>query len=392
MTTKEEIIKREKNAEFSCYIKRPFVAERGEGHYLYDSEGKRYLDCVMGHGVAGLGHCHPKLVRAIEEQVKKLISCPEVFPLQLRVEFEELLLSIAPGERLKKGKVFLCNSGTESVEGAIKLARLNTKRKGFICTMNAFHGRSIGALSLTFNPKYREPFEPLLSTIKRVRFGDAQAVESAIDQETAGVIVEPIQGEGGVRVAPNGYLQALREICNRKGVLLIFDEVQTGFGRTGKMFACEHWGVSPDILCLAKTIAGGFPCGAIIARDGLDFAPLQHGSTFGGNPLACAAGLATIKTIKEEHLCENAFSVGSYFISRLNEVKSKVPIIREVRGMGLMIAIELKKPSRDYILKLMDHGVLALPAGDMVVRFLPPLSFTKEHVDEVIIALEKALQ
>ncbi len=392
MATSEEIINREKKAELSCYGKRPFVAERGEGAYLYDKEGKRYLDCVMGHGVGNLGHCHPKVVSAIQEQAQKLISCPEVFPLEVRVQFEELLLSIAPGEKLQHGKVFLCNSGTEAVEAAIKLARVATKRTGFICAMNAFHGRSTGAVSLTFNPKYREPFEPLIGPVKRVRYGDASALEAAIDENTAAVFLEPVQGEGGVRPAPDGYLQAVREICDKKGVLLVLDEIQTGFGRTGKMFACEHWGVAPDILCLAKTIAGGIPCGAIIAREGLDFAPMQHGTTFGGNPIACAAGIAVITAIQEEKMCENASEVGAYLISRLKEFETSKKLVREVRGKGLMLAIELKQPSKEYLLKLISNGVLALPAGDMVLRFLPPLTLTREQADELINALDKVLE
>jgi len=392
MATTEEIMAREKKAELSCYGKRPFVAERGEGAYLYDKEGKKYLDCVMGHGVGNLGHCHPKVVQAIEQQARTLISCPEVFPLEIRAQFEELLLSIAPGENLKKGKVFLCNSGTEAVEAAIKLARSATKKKGFICAMNAFHGRSTGAVSLTFNPKYREPFEPLIGPIKRVRYGDAALIEAAIDDSIAAVVLEPVQGEGGVRPAPDGYLQAVREICDRKGVLLIIDEIQTGFGRTGKMFACEHWSVSPDILCVAKSIAGGLPCGAMLAREGLDFAPMQHGTTFGGNPMVCAAGMAAISAIKDERMCENATEIGNYLVAKLKAFETSKKLVREVRGKGLMLAIELKQPSKEYLLKLISNGVLALPAGDMVLRFLPPLTLTKAQADELINALDKTLE
>src|SRR3989338_1756283 len=388
----QEIIEREKKAELSCYAKRPFVAERGEGAYLYDKEGKKYLDCVMGHGVGNLGHCHPKVVEAIQEQSKKLISCPEVFPLVVRAQFEELLLSIAPGERLRKGKVFLCNSGTEAVEAAIKLARVAAKRTGFVVAMNAFHGRSTGAVSLTFNQKYREPFEPLIGPIKRVRYVDAQAMENAIDDSIAAVFLEPVQGEGGVRPAPDGYLQQVRELCDRHNVLLIMDEIQTGFGRTGKMFACEHWGVSPDIICVAKSIAGGLPCGAMIAREGLDFSPMQHGSTFGGNPMVCAAGIAAISAIKDEKMCENAAEVGAYLLSRLKEFETSKKLVREARGKGLMLALELKQPSKEYLLRLISNGVLALPAGDMVLRFLPPLMLTKEQADGLISALDKVLE
>ncbi|MBM3228854.1 aspartate aminotransferase family protein [Candidatus Parvarchaeota archaeon] len=442
--TSDEIILGEKAAELSCYNKRPFVAQKGEGVYLYDKSGKRYIDCVMGHGVGVIGHCHPKVSNAIAQQAKTLVCCPEVFPNHQRMEFEQELLSVAPGEKLRSGKVFLCNSGTEAMEAALKLARAFTKKKGFVCAMNAFHGRTTGSLALTFNPKYREPFEPLIGPVKRVRFGDIASLEAAFAQATeqtnqasqpyqtrqkiltsqtdqesqaiqesqkyqtsshdiqinsniashdiAAVVLEPIQGEGGVRPPPAGYFKAVREICDKWGTLLIIDEIQTGFGRSGKMFAIEHFDCQADIVCMAKGIAGGVPCGAIIARQGIDFAPQQHGSTFGGNPLAASAGIASLAAIKDEKMCENAGTVGKYFLERLKEFETSKKLVREVRGKGLMVAIELKKPSKEYLSKLIGEGVLALPAGDMVLRFLPPLIITKEQVDEVVAALDRVLE
>jgi acetylornithine/succinyldiaminopimelate/putrescine aminotransferase len=289
-------------------------------------------------------------------------------------------------------KFFLCNSGAESIETALKLARISTKKTGFICAMNGFHGRTMGAVSLTFKLKYREPFAPLMEPVKRVRFGDASQIREAIDENTSAVVLECIQGEGGVRVSPPEYLKEVREICTEKDVLLILDEIQTGFGRTGKMFAFENFGIRPDILCMAKSMAGGLAMGATASRDDLIFPPLAHGSTFGGNPVACAGAVAAISAIEEEGMLSNATENGAYFLSRLKELAETKKQVREVRGMGLMLAVELKVPTKDALMGLFAKKVLVLPGGLQVLRFLPPLVINKEEIDIAINALNEVLE
>ncbi len=361
------------------YTKRPLVIVRGEGAKLWDVQGREYIDCVGGHGVVNVGHCHPRVVAAIKEQAERLITCPESFYNDRRAELQAELVRIAPPGL---GRVFLCNSGTEAVEGAIKFARLTTGRPGIIAAKNGFHGRTLGALSATWRPQYRRPFEPLLPGFVHVPYNDADALEEAIGQDTAAVILEVVQGEGGVRPGSGDYLRRAQTLCRERGALFILDEVQTGFGRTGRMFACEHHGLEPDMLCLAKAIAGGMPMGAVLLGSRVGELPGRaHGSTFGGNPLACAAALAAIRAIEEEALPQRAAELGGYFISRLRAMDS--PIVREVRGLGLMVAIELKRRARPYLAALMERGVLALSAGPIVMRFLPPLVISVEDVDTV---------
>jgi len=383
----ENLIQTEINLEMGAYVKRPFVASRGEGVFLYDTEGNKYIDCVAGHGTANLGHCHPKVVEAVSQQLKKLISCPEVFASDIRLKALEKLIEIVPLQHF-----FLCNSGTEAIEGAMKLARTTTKKTGFIAAMNAFHGRTMGAVSLTYNPKYREPYNPLIEPVKRVRFGDSEQIRQNIDENTAAVFLECIQGEGGVRTPPTNYLKEVRETCNEKDVLLVIDEVQTGFGRTGKMFAYEYFGIKPDIQCMAKSIAGGLAMGAFASRDDLIFPTLTHGSTFGGNPIACAGAVAAISAIKEEKMLERATENGTYFLQKLKELEKKKAQIREARGLGLMLALELKVPVKDIITKLVEKRVLVLPGGMQVLRFLPPLIIEKEQIDEVVVILDEVLE
>jgi acetylornithine/LysW-gamma-L-lysine aminotransferase len=382
-----DLVERETSLEMGAYSKRPFVVSRGERVFLYDVNGERYLDCVAGHGTANVGHSHPKVVEAVSTQLNRLLSCPEVFPNDVRIKALEKLSSTSGFN-----KFFLCNSGAESMETALKLARVSTKKTGFICAMNAFHGRTMGAVSLTFKPKYREPFSPLIGPVNRVRFGDASQIREAIDENTAAVVLECIQGEGGVRISPPEYLKEVREICTENDVLLILDEIQTGFGRTGKMFAFENFGIRPDILCMAKSIAGGIPMGATASRDDLVFPPLAHGSTFGGNPVACAGAIAAISAIEEEGMLQNATETGAYFLSRLRELAEKKKQIRQVRGMGLMIAVELKVPIKDALMALFGKKVLVLPGGLQVLRFLPPLVITKEEIDIAVNALEEVLE
>jgi acetylornithine/LysW-gamma-L-lysine aminotransferase len=314
-----------------------------------------------------------------------MVTCPGIFYNDKRAQLLARLSQLTGMER-----VFLCNSGAESVEGAFKFARLSTGRTGIVATMRGFHGRTMGALSATWNKKYREPFMPLVSGFAHVPYGKIERMEKAITDDTAAVIVEVVQGEGGVRPGTGEYLGALRKLCSERGALLIVDEVQTGFGRTGRLFAWQHFGVQPDILCLAKGIAGGVPMGAIVL--GSQVTGLRsgvHGSTFGGNPLACAAALATIDVIVNENLPAQAASKGAYMLEHIAQINA--PAIRETRGLGLMIGIELKTRARPYLEALMGQSVLALPAGPTVIRLLPPLTISYPEMDTVLSALESVL-
>jgi acetylornithine/LysW-gamma-L-lysine aminotransferase len=342
---------------------------------------------VAGHGAALIGHGNSWLAEAIYKQALKLISCPGIFYNTTRALFLEKLMAIAPSSLRR---AFLCNSGTEAVEAAIKFARFATKKKKFICAYRSFHGRTLGALSATFNPKYRKDFEPLVPGFHFVPFNNFNKLIEAVDEDTAGIILEPIQGEGGVHVAEKEYLQKVQQLCKEKEILLIIDEVQTGFGRTGKMFAIEHFEIEPDIMCLAKAIAGGIPMGVLLLSSSIPAPRGKHGSTFGGNPLACAAALATIDFIVNNNLPYLAAEKGAYIINKLRKINSEK--IREIRGLGLMIGIELKEKASPYIKKLMKEGVLALTAGPSVLRLLPPLVIEYEQIDYVVEKLEKVLK
>ena len=369
------------------YTKRPLVIVRGEGSKLWDAQGQQYIDCVGGHGVVNVGHCHPRVVAAIQEQAERLITCPESLYSERRAELQAELVRIAPPGL---ERVFLCNSGTEAIEGAIKFARLTTGRAGIIAAKNSFHGRTMGALSATWQPQYRQPFEPLVPGFAHVPYNDEDALFEGMGDDTAAVILEVVQGEGGVRPGRGDYLRRAQAMCRERGALFIVDEVQTGFGRTGRMFACEHHDLEPDMLCLAKAIAGGVPMGAVMLGSRVGKLPGRaHGSTFGGNPLACAAALATIRVIEEETLPQRAAEMGAYLLSRLREADS--PLIREVRGLGLMVGIELKRRAGSYLAALMERGVLALSAGATVMRFLPPLVITRDELETVAHTVEKVL-
>ena len=369
------------------YTKRPLVIVRGEGAKLWDAQGREYIDCVGGHGVVNVGHCHPRVVTAIREQAERLITCPESFYNDRRAELQAELVRIAPPGL---ERVFLCNSGAEAVEGAIKFARLVTGLPGIVAAKNGFHGRTLGALSATWRPQYRQPFEPLVPGFVHVPYNDADALEEAIGEDTAAVILEVVQGEGGVIIGNGDYLRRAQALCRERGALFVVDEVQTGFGRTGRLFACEYHGLEPDMLCLAKAIAGGIPMGAVLLGLRVGELPSRaHGSTFGGNPLACAAALAAIHTIEEESLPQRAVELGAYFLSRLRDVDS--PLVREVRGLGLMVAIELKRRARPYLAALMERGVLALSAGPIVMRFLPPLVISREELETIVRAVKEVL-
>lgn len=370
------------------YTKRPIAIVRGAGATLWDSEGNEYVDCVGGQGAGNLGHANAVVAEAIAQQARTVISVPEMFYNDKRAALLEKLVSIAPGQMKH---VFLSNSGAESNEAAFKFARIQTGRREIIATMRGFHGRTMGALSATWEKKYREPFEPLVPDFRHVAYNDLAALEAAISDKTAAVILEVIQGEGGVRPGTAEFLQGAQRLCRQHGTLLIIDEVQTGFARTGAMFASEHFGLEPDILCLAKSIAGGLPMGAVLFNERVGKLPPQvHGSTFGGNPLACAASLAAIGYIESEHLVDRAAELGTWFMERLKQIQS--PLIREVRGKGLMVGIELKQKVTPYLQALMlEHHVLALPAGMTVLRFLPPLLIEQAQLARAAEAVEAVL-
>ena len=369
------------------YQKRDLVIVRGEGARVWDEAGREYVDCVAGIGVANVGHCHPAVVAAIQSQAARLITCNEIFYNDARALVLERLDRITP-EGINR--FFLCNSGTEAVEGAIKFARMATGRKHVVAAMRGYHGKTLGSLSATWERKYKEPFAPLVPDFSHVPYNNAAEFEKAIDDQTAAVILEPIQGEGGVRPATAEFLQAVRTACDEKGALLIIDEIQTGFGRTGRMFACEHFGILPDILTMAKGIAGGVPMGAIgINRRVGEIEKQSHTSTFGGNPLACAAAAAAIDVLVGQDLPRHAAEMGAYFVERLRAMAS--PRVREIRGLGLMIGLELKEKAGPFAQALMQEGVLALLAGTTVLRFLPPLVITREQIDRVVDTLAHVL-
>jgi acetylornithine/LysW-gamma-L-lysine aminotransferase len=369
------------------YAKRDLTIVRGEGALLWDDEGNEYIDCVGAQGAANLGHAHPKIVQAIHEQASQLISCPEMFYNPQRAALSARLAALTPG---KMERVFLCNSGTEAIEAAFKFTRYTTGRRKIIATMRGFHGRTMGALSATWNKKYREPFMPLVPDFQHVPYNKLERLEAVLDENTAAVILEVVQGEGGVHPGTAEYLLGVQALCQERGALLIIDEVQTGFGRTGKMFASEHYGLEPDSICLAKSIAGGVPMGAVLIGERVgELSPGVHGSTFGGNPLAAAASLAALDVLEEEALPQHAAEMGKYLLEKLQEINS--PLIREVRGLGLMVGIEIKQKVAPFLQALTARGVLAQPAGLTVIRLLPPLVINKEQIDRVVEAITDVL-
>ena len=374
----------------NVFAKRRIVITKGKGAILWDINGKEYVDCMGAYGVALLGHCHPRVVAAIHAQAEQLISCHASLYNDKRSEFLQKLTSITP---MGLNKAFLSNSGAESIECAIKLARKYTGKPEIIAMMGAFHGKTMGALSATWDKKYREPFMPLVPEFKHVSPDNLEKVKEAITEKTAAVLVEPIRGEGGIRVPPDGYLRGLREICEEKKILLIFDEVQTSFGRTGKLFGCENWNVIPDIMTLAKPFAGGLPIGITVAKENVmsAFKLGEHSTTFSGSPLVCSAGCAAIDALISENLAEKASITGKYFKNGLEALQGKHKIVKEVRGMGLMLGVELRFDVLNIILKCADQGVLMLDAGRNVLRFLPPLVITKTQVDKALAVLDVVL-
>jgi LysW-gamma-L-lysine/LysW-L-ornithine aminotransferase len=376
----DEIKALENNHESGVYGKIDIVLVRGEGARLWDADGKMYVDCMGGHGVANIGHANPTVAQAIAKQAQQLITCHSALYNEQRALLMQKLTEIAPPGL---DRFFFCNSGTEAVEGALKFARLSTGRTKIIATMRGFHGRTFGALSATWNKEYRQPFEPLVPDFTFVPYNKLERMEQAVDDDTAAVIIEVVQGEGGVNPGDGDYLRGLQALCQERAALLIADEVQTGFGRTGKMFACEHYDLRPDLMTVAKSIAGGLPMGAILIGPRVgEIPPRVHNNTFGANPLCCAAAVAAIDFMVSENLPQRAAEMGARMIDGFKAIES--PLIREVRGLGLMVAIELKQPSATYLAQLADKGVLALNAGSTVMRFLPPLVIGADDVDIVV--------
>jgi LysW-gamma-L-lysine/LysW-L-ornithine aminotransferase len=381
-----ESIELERRYEFDVFTKRDVCIVRGENARLWDDRGNEYVDCIAGHGVASVGHANPDVAAALAGQAKTLITCSGIFYNDQRARLYEKLASVAPAGL---NRAFLCNSGAEAVEAAIKFARYTTRKPEFICAMRSFHGRTFGALSATHNPKYREDFEPLVPGFHHVPFNDFDALLAKVNDRTGAVLLEPVQGEGGIHVGKKEYFERIRALCDERGILLIIDEIQSGFCRTGKWFACEHFGVRPDMLIAAKAIAGGVPMGAVLCSGKIQPPVGKHGTTFGANPLACAAANAAIDFMKRERLDEQAAAKGADLMRRLTAIRSG--LIREVRGLGLMIGIELKEKARPAIQALMEKGVLALPSGLTVIRLLPPLTIPAEDIDFVVKRLDEVL-
>lgn len=383
------LLEAEKRLDSGVYTKHDLLIVRGKGARVWDAEGNEYIDCVGGYGVANLGHANPEVVEAIKRQAEVLLSMPQTLPTEARARFYLALTSILPPEL---NRVFPTNSGTEANEAALKFARAATGRKKFVAAMRGFSGRTMGSLSVTWEPKYREPFLPLVEPVSFIPYNDVEALEKAVDGETAAVILEPVQGEGGVRPATLEFLQAARRLTQERGALLILDEIQTGMGRTGTRFALERYGIVPDILTLAKALGGGVPLGAAVMRQEVaeKMPKGGHGTTFGGNPLAMAAGVAAIEHLEKTRLWERAERLGRWFMEELRKVDS--PKVREVRGLGLMVGLELKEKSAPYIQRLeKEHRVLTLAAGPNVIRFLPPLVIEEEDLARVVEAVRTVL-
>jgi acetylornithine/N-succinyldiaminopimelate aminotransferase len=375
------------------YRRQPLVLVEGKEMYVRDIKGNKYMDFVGGIAVCALGHCHPVVTKAISDQAKKLVHVSNLYYIQPQAELAELLAKITP-----RGvdRFFFCNSGAEAVEGSFKLAVKHTKRQRIIAMQGSFHGRTAATVGATWHASYREPFAPLIPKIfDFVPFDDLTAVKQGITDQTAAVIVEAIQGEGGVKVPSDDFLPGLRELCDERGVLLICDEIQTGIGRTGKWFACEHWGVKPDIMTMAKALGGGFPIGCFGAKSEVmaSFSPGDHASTFGGNPLACATSKAVIKTMMRLKLPQRADKMGKYFKKRLSELAEKHENVRDVRGLGLMLGVELStKPIADSVVaKAREKGFLINCTAEKVLRFVPPLIVEHKHIDRLIMVLDEIL-
>jgi len=374
----------------NLYQRFPVTIEKGLGADVWDTNNKQYIDCMGGYGVALVGHRNERVVNALKNQLEKIITVHSSLYNKTREEFLENLMKISPNGL---SQVHLNNSGAESIEAAIKFARKFTGKKGMVAMNGSYHGKSLGALSLTFNPKYRKSFQPLVDKVSFSPYGDINELQKTIDDDTSFIILEPIQGESGIHVPPDGFLQKVRKLCDENEILLIFDEIQSGLGRTGRMWASEHWETSPDIMCLAKGIAGGVPMGVTLVKPDIlsVMKKGEHSSTFGGNPLSCSAGTATIQALTQDGLIDNAERLGQKFRQGLDALKSKHNIIREIRGKGLMIGIELKFEVKDILLEGIKKGVLLLYSGRNIIRLLPPLVITENDVIKSLDILDELL-
>jgi len=374
----------------NIYQRFPINISKGKGATVWDTSGREYIDCMGGYGVALVGHCNDRVVQAIKDQVENLITCHMSIYNDTRLKFLQKISEISPKQL---SKFFFSNSGAESVEAAIKFSRKYTGKSGIISMNGGYHGKTFGALSVTFNEKYRKSFQPLLEGVKFVPPHTPSVIEEVLDESIGTVIVEPIQGETGIIVPEDGILQEIREICDRNNLVLIFDEIQTGLGRTGEMWAGQNWKTTPDIMCLAKGIAGGLPMGLTLCKpEILDFIKIgEHSSTFAGNPLACSAGIATIDSIVEDKLVENALHIGSLFKNGLLELQKKHKIIRDVRGLGLMLAVELRFDVRDVLMDGIKEGLLMLYSGRNIIRLLPPLVLDEVKVLKTLEIMDNIL-
>ena len=379
----------------TLYQRFPVNIARGKGARVWDTTGKEYIDCMGGYGVALVGHCNDRVVNAIKRQAETLITAHMSTYNDTRLKFMQKIALVAPRSL---NKIFFTNSGAESVEAALKFARKFTGKHGIIAMNGAYHGKTFGALSVTYSEKYRKPFMPLLDGVKFVPYSESSILEEVIDNTIGSVILEPIQGETGIIVPPDDLLPKIREICNKRNLVLIFDEIQTGLGRTGKMWAGENWDTTPDIMCLAKGIAGGIPMGLVLAKQEIMDAMKigEHSSTFGGSPIACAAGTATIEALTDDKLIENAAKVGRHFKEGLNRLKENHKIIRQVRGIGMMLGVELRFDVKDILFEGISSGLLMLYSGRNILRLLPPLvmdemmvSRALEIIDVILTSEEK---
>lgn len=385
----EEIIALDKEYIMQTYGRQPLALKEGKGAVVWDVEGRPYIDCVAGIAVNNVGHAHPNVAEAISKQAHKLIHTSNIYYTEEQVRLAKLLVQVSPHQ-----KAFFCNSGAEANEGAIKLARKYTGKGEIIAMENSFHGRTITTITATGQHKYKKNFGPLTPGFKHIPYGDVEAVREAITDKTAAVLVEPIQGEGGIIIPPEGYLEELKKMCHENDVLLIFDEVQTGFGRTGEMFASQTFKVAPDITTLAKAIAGGFPMGAVLASEevGNVFEPGDHAATFGGGPLACAAALASIQTIQNEGLLAQSRSRGEYFKTQLKDLFQEYGMVEDVRGRGMMLGMEMGMPCASMVDEMRQQGVLVNCTAGNVLRFVPPLVITTEQINEVTDSLDEVLR
>ncbi|MGH9977513.1 MAG: aspartate aminotransferase family protein [Nitrososphaeraceae archaeon] len=372
------------------YQRFPIVIDRGKGAKVWDDEGREYIDCMAGYGVALVGHCNDRVVAAIKDQIEKLMVCHMSTYNTARSIMLNKLSKVVPSGL---DKIFFSNSGAEAVETALKFSRKFSGKPGVISMNGGYHGKTLGALSITSSEKYRRPFEPLLDHIKFVPYGNTSKLVDSIDDKTGTVILEPVQGESGIIMPPPGFIQEVREICSKHSLVLIFDEIQSGFGRTGKMWAAENWNTIPDVVCVAKGIAGGFPMGLTITKNEIieSMKIGEHSSTFAGNPLACAAASAAIDSLVLDGLIENSAETGRYFKDLLVQLKEKHKIVREVRGLGLMLALELRFDVRNILMDGISNGILMLYSGRNIIRLLPPLLIDRELVLKFVTTLDRLL-